>query len=355
MAWSTVGALGATAGGAICSVFGNRAAFLADAASFLIVAAMTVMLPANYEMLNSENSNFGPVVRDAARTTHAQKLMEAFRYLLSEPRVLMVCGAKACGSLVWSAADLLQVRFSEMDSMQTLGGQQLTLGILYSMVGVGCYVGPVTWNSCTPQNGKLLYSRIVSAFANFAIAYLITWLAPSILILMLATVTRAFGAGMLWSYSTLLLQIWCPVELKGRIFAFESFLFCLASIGAFFLCAALFDVWKLDERDISMLMCLLASFFLAVWLLSYVLLFVLTTKDHVVNCMEIDKIELQPAAVGSSVIREERNKSNDSSVRAGAYSTLPAAEDELNSEFSHADDNKEEAISFIGKMNHNNA
>ncbi|CAM9210256.1 unnamed protein product, partial [Ectocarpus fasciculatus] len=271
VAWSTVGALGATLGGAICNAFGNRVGFVTDFCSFLIVAGLTMTLPRNYEALNIRDKvkitapgQAGNEVLEKAAGSSSQMVIAMFRYLMSHPKVMIVCCAKACGALVWSAADLLQVRFSAMSSMGALGGAQLTLGVLYSMVGVGCYVGPMSWNTCTPQNGRVLFSRIVISFSNLFIAYLITVFAPNILVLMLATIIRACGAGTLWTYSTLLVQIWCPAEMKGRIFAFENYLHNLISIVTFFFCAVLFDYWQFNELQISLIMCFLGmSVFLA--------------------------------------------------------------------------------------------
>ena len=330
MAWSTVGALGATLGGAICSTFGNRVGFVTDACSFVVVAAITSTLPKDYEKLKKKVTDNSAESRNSSGS-HLQMLADAFRYLRSDPKVLVTCCAKACGSLIWSAADLLQVRFSSMDSMGSLGGQQLTLGILYSMVGVGCYIGPITWNGCTPQDGKMLFSRIVSAFANFSIAYLVTIFAPNIFVLMLATVTRAFGAGMLWTYSTLLIQIWSPDEYKGRLFAFESFLFCLVSIFSFFLCALLFDYWELDEREISTIMCILASSVLVLWVTSFFVLFKQTDSGKSVT--EIDGVELRPVTVELSDATAA-----GASAPSAAYSTLPAAEEDI--EYADCDDDE---------------
>ena len=48
---------------------------------------------------------------------------------------------KASGSLVWAAADVLNVRFSELPEMQGLGDSAFTLGLFFASVGAACFVG----------------------------------------------------------------------------------------------------------------------------------------------------------------------------------------------------------------------
>lgn len=43
---------------------------------------------------------------------------------------------KGSGALLWAAADVLNVQFAAMPSMQTLGNQELTLGFIFASVRV---------------------------------------------------------------------------------------------------------------------------------------------------------------------------------------------------------------------------
>ncbi len=62
----------------------------------------------------------------------------------------VLCLVKFSGALVWGAADVLQVKYSEMPSMQTLGDSSQTLGFVFAAVGVGCFFGPILFNIFTP-------------------------------------------------------------------------------------------------------------------------------------------------------------------------------------------------------------
>lgn len=65
-------------------------------------------------------------------------------------QVGVLCLVKFSGALVWGAADVLQVKYSEMPSMQTLGDSSQTLGFVFAAVGVGCFFGPILFNYFTP-------------------------------------------------------------------------------------------------------------------------------------------------------------------------------------------------------------
>ena len=48
----------------------------------------------------------------------------------------------------------LQVRFSELPEMQSLGDSSQTLGFIFASVGVGCLGGPLLMNKITPPRCK---------------------------------------------------------------------------------------------------------------------------------------------------------------------------------------------------------
>ena len=64
--------------------------------------------------------------------------------------VIWLVMIKASGALIWMAADVLNVKFSEMPSMQLLGDQPFTLGLIFASVGFGCFLGPIVFNYFTP-------------------------------------------------------------------------------------------------------------------------------------------------------------------------------------------------------------
>ena len=80
-------------------------------------------------------------------------------------QVGVLCFVKFSGALVWGAADILQVKYSEMPSMQTLGDGSQTLGFVFAAVGVGCFFGPILFNYFTPPRYAAALP-IVSAYTG---------------------------------------------------------------------------------------------------------------------------------------------------------------------------------------------
>ena len=78
-------------------------------------------------------------------------------------QVAVLCFIKFSGALVWGAADILQVKYSEMPSMQSLGDGPQTLGLVFASVGVGCFFGPILFNWFTPPRSasSLMFSRFL--------------------------------------------------------------------------------------------------------------------------------------------------------------------------------------------------
>ena len=56
---------------------------------------------------------------------------------------LLYATMKATGGLIWGPADVLNLKWSELENMQINGDQPLTLGVAYAFVGLGCFVGPL--------------------------------------------------------------------------------------------------------------------------------------------------------------------------------------------------------------------
>ncbi|KAK9830078.1 hypothetical protein WJX72_009631 [[Myrmecia] bisecta] len=194
-------------------------------------------------------------------------LHEGWAYICSHHNrdVAVLVFIKACGSLTWGAADVLNVRFSEMPRMQTLGDASTTLGFLFSSVGVGCFFGPIFFNKITPPRLLYLLRSIAATFACFMLGYLLMMTAPSIAYVMLSTVLRSAGSSTIWVYSTLLLQLRVPNELQGRIMALEMALFTVTDCVSSFFGGFAFDVLRMDVRRLSGVMAGVAAFFLVAW------------------------------------------------------------------------------------------
>lgn len=99
---------------------------------------------------------------------------------------------KASGAVVWAAADVLNVLYAAMPSMQTLGKEQLTLGFIFACVGIGCFMGQVIFNwiiapECDPRPACVASSVVLLLASRCS-----TWLYH----LLIASSTRVFPCNM---------------------------------------------------------------------------------------------------------------------------------------------------------------
>ena len=112
--WSTMFAFGAFLGGVIASLFGNDTAFVMDALTFLLSAILIrrITLPKEEERTGSSSKGGW------------FELNEGVRYLWHFPFLLVISLAKAAGSFVWGAINVLEVSYA--NDVYPLAGPALT-------------------------------------------------------------------------------------------------------------------------------------------------------------------------------------------------------------------------------------
>jgi MFS family permease len=219
LTWSTMLAIGALTGGIVAAFFGAEAAFVADSASFFLSAVFIarIILPArDYSRQPTDES------------TSRFAFLDGFRYLWREPFILGVALAKAGGSLVWGAVNVLEITYANdrfpLAGMGRFGISDpgtATLGLIYVASGLGTGVGPLLMRRWLGDATRRLMIGIGLGFAIMTAG--IAWLAVvgALGPLLLATVARTLGTGTLWVFSAALLQSIAPDRFRGRVFAFE--------------------------------------------------------------------------------------------------------------------------------------
>jgi len=219
--WSTMFALGAFLGGVIASLFGNNAAFVMDATTFLFSALLIRQIIMPRRELRTGSAPGGGWL----------ELKEGIRYLWHFPFLLIIGIAKAAGSLVWGAINVLEVSYA--NDVYPLAGTEFirwlsidnggtaTLGLIYVMSGLGTGLGPLLMRRWLGDAKKRLLIGITIGFCLTAIGILTLGLVNTLPAYLGATFIRTFGTGTLWVFSSVLLQIMVPDEVKGRVFGFE--------------------------------------------------------------------------------------------------------------------------------------
>ncbi|MFW5943613.1 MAG: MFS transporter [Chloroflexota bacterium] len=211
--WSTMLAVGSLLGGVAAAAFGLQAAFIMDAATFLLAGwfASRIVLPARRPLEGQ------PVI---VRRGGWFEFVDGLRYLRSEPFILTITLVKAGGSLVWGAINVLEVNYAEDIFPLTQGGS-ITLGIIYAISGLGTGVGPLLLREWLGDAAGRLRWGISLGFVLLTAGILGLGLAPTLSWFGLATLVRTVGSGTVWVFSAAMLQMIVPDRVRGRVFAFE--------------------------------------------------------------------------------------------------------------------------------------
>jgi MFS family permease len=296
--WSTISAFGASIGGFVASQYGYRAAFLLDALSYLTCALLIFFVPTvtvpKPDIVPSDinhlqdpgldvasrvvkggleietgtetdtSSSLSPVKVETSSSSY-QMNRELVAYLVSNPFVFAVCFLRGSGSLLWGAADLLSIRFSNETALQRYGDKEFTLGLIYATVGLGCQAGPMIWNSITPQREYELFRVIIISLAQMGGSYLIMMHTSHIHHILLATFIRSIASGIIYIYGSLLIQILVPSSIQGRIFTMERAVYTLSKLLSTVMSGVGFDYFAWDEYEMSLFMAFLCGVVTCVW------------------------------------------------------------------------------------------
>lgn len=224
--WSTMLALGAFLGGIVAAFFGAEAAFMADSFSFLLSAVFIgrIMLP---DRAAAGGAGADPETPNA-HVSGRFAFLDGFRYLWHEPFILGIALAKAGGSLVWGAINVLEITYAN-DLFPLSGSGRFgvadpgtaTLGLIYVVSGLGTGIGPLLMRRRLGDSPRRLMMGVSLGFVIMTVGT--GWLAlvNGLGSLLLATIMRTLGTGTLWVFSAALLQTIVPDQYRGRVFAFE--------------------------------------------------------------------------------------------------------------------------------------
>lgn len=254
LTWSLMLTVGALLGGVVAGRFGRETAFIVDALSFLVSAALiarTRALPAR------------PMMAQAGRGALA--FWEGLRYVWGAPFILAVSLVKAGGALAWSAINVLEVTFAR-DTFPLGAGGAMTLGLIYTVTGLGTGIGPIVARSWLGDEAARLRWGIGLGFASLSVGVLILATAPNLEIFLLGGFVRTLGSGTLWVFSSALLQLSAPDAFRGRVFAFEYAALTLAQSASTLWAGLAQDQLGWSAAQVALAMAGLAGAVGGVWL-----------------------------------------------------------------------------------------
>lgn len=220
--WSVMLALGAALGGLVAGVWGNQVAFTIDALTFLVSAVFISQI------------QYVPTVdTQSDRTVSAalRQYIEGLRYVKEHGDVLAIALHKGINSLLVAGSfQVLQVTIAEEIFVIGEGGS-ISMGLMFAVAGVGTGVGPIVARYFTGDRDKPLRHAISIGYLISTAGLLIVFPLLNFPLVLLGTVLRGIGGGIVWVFSTQLLLQLVPNSIRGRVFATEFMIFTLLSAG----------------------------------------------------------------------------------------------------------------------------
>ncbi|KAL7522845.1 hypothetical protein ACHAWX_007563 [Stephanocyclus meneghinianus] len=290
LTWSVMASVGASTGGLATESFGIDTCFCIDSVTYLLSAGFLWKIRGKYVAVGAESDDelvstvpsseemglpfididIKPHILSLAGMTNM--IVNGLSYLRSKQWGAFVF-LKGCAALIYGAADVLNVAFSEMGSTSdstsrdaNLEGSSERLGILFASVGVGCFLGPVLVESFTDMEkpssleGACLVSYLLMAIGCWGLAQINGFIS-----ICCYTAIRSAGSSVIWIHSSLLLQKFCENNMLGRVMAVDYALATLCEAISAMCGGLLQDKAGWSPESVSYTMSMVALSTLVLW------------------------------------------------------------------------------------------
>jgi MFS family permease len=266
--WSAVLALGAALGGLVAGLLGAEAAFIIDAASFLLSAVLIATVRTNEPTTDHrpQQKNTDVVSGRSSLVAFTRELGDGLRYIANRRDVALYTFTKALWSLGGGILLLLTLFGKQVVPLGQDGA--ISIGLLYAARGVGTAIGPIIAQRVFGSSVQVMQRWLGPAFLLTTAGYLLLSISPSLPLAMIAIAIGHTGGSIQWVYSTALLQLNVEDRLRGRVFAIEYASLMLATALSSYLTGIASDN-GLAPRTLSVVLALifvLPGIFLAVQL-----------------------------------------------------------------------------------------
>lgn len=241
--WSAMLTIGAAIGGVITGWFGTDVAFILDAVTYLLSAALiaSVRIPRRLPRKKSKLT--------FSRALGITQTIEGARYVKNRPRVLALLLVKPAWGLGGGILTLLAV-FGE--KIFPVGKSAATgIGVLFAARGIGTAVGPIVARRISGEGKKRMQATIGIAFLIGAAFYMAFGWATSFVVALLVLGLAHTGGSILWVFSTVLLQRGVEDNFRGRVFAAELALLTLTMAISNYATGELLDRFGLSARTVA--------------------------------------------------------------------------------------------------------
>ena len=241
--WSAMLTLGAAIGGVVTGLFGTDVAFILDALSFLLSAALiaSVRIPKRPPREKRKLT--------VSRALGITETIEGARYVKRRPRVLALLLVKPAWGMGGGILTLLAV-FGE--KIFPVGHSAATgIGVLFAARGIGTAVGPIVARRISGEGKKRMQFSIGIAFLIGGVFYMAFGAATSFIVALIVLGIAHTGGSILWVFSTVLLQRGVEDNFRGRVFAAELALLTLTMAVSNYTTGVLLDPVGLSPRVVS--------------------------------------------------------------------------------------------------------
>ena len=217
--WSAMLTIGAAIGGIMTSAFGTDVAFVLDAATYLVSAALiaSIRVPKRKKRERQKLS--------LGRALGITETIEGIRYVKDRPRVLALLLVKPAWGLGGGILTLLAV-FGERIfpvGKNAAGG----IGVLFAARGIGTAVGPIVARRIAGEGNRRMQTAIGISFLIGGVFYILFGISTSLVFALIVLGIAHCGGSILWVFSTVMLQRSVVDKFRGRVFAAELALLTL--------------------------------------------------------------------------------------------------------------------------------
>jgi MFS family permease len=241
--WSVMLTLGAAIGGLITGWFGTNVAFILDAATYLLSAALiaAIRVPKRKKRERQKLA--------LGRLLGISETIDGIRYVKDRPRVLALLLVKPAWGLGGGIMTLLAV-FGERIfpvGRDAAGG----IGVLFAARGIGTAVGPIVARRISGEGDRRMQASIGVSFVIAGIFYSAFGSATSFVFALVVLGIAHCGGSILWVFSTVMLQRSVEDNFRGRVFAAELALLTLTMAASNYVTGELLDRFQISPRIVT--------------------------------------------------------------------------------------------------------
>jgi MFS family permease len=206
-AWGTMLAVGAALGGLVAVTLGRDAAFVVNALSFGVSAALIVGIRRPLQLPHEEGHE---------RVGAIAGVRQALRFVSGHRRVLSLVLSKTSFGVGTGVVALLAVFGTDVYDAGDAG-----IGALFAARGLGALIGPFAARRAMGTDDRALIRGIAVSFVLVAGCYAVFPGMPTLLLAALFVFGAHCGGGAQWTLSTLGLQRATPDAIRGRVFSLD--------------------------------------------------------------------------------------------------------------------------------------